>query len=78
MCAVPQENSFKINYKSKSMTKDIILVIIVLAGIVSFFYNPLNTDMKYLQILMGGIVGFYVGIKEMPLGGQVKALFGKK
>ena len=56
------------------MTKDIILVLIALAGIVSFFYNPLGTDMKFLQVILGGIVGFYTGIKEVPL----KAFFVKK
>jgi len=57
------------------MTKDIILVLIALAGIVSFFYNPLGGDsIKYLQIVLGGIVGFYTGIKEVPL----KAFFVKK
>ena len=60
------------------MTKDIILVLIVLAGIVSFFYNPLTADMKYLQILMGGIVGFFIGIKEIPLEEPITALFARK
>ena len=60
------------------MTKDIILVLIVIAGIVSFFYNPLNADMKYLQILMGGIIGFYTGIKEIPLSGAIDKIFKKK
>lgn len=59
------------------MTKDIILVLIVLAGVVSFFYNPLGGDMKYLQILMGGIVGYYGGIKEIPLQKPVMAFFKK-
>jgi hypothetical protein len=59
------------------MTKDIILVLIVAAGIVSFFYNPLTADMKYLQILMGGIVGFYIGIKEMPLQSSLGKFFKK-
>jgi len=59
------------------MTKDIILVLIVLAGIVSFFYNPLGSDMKYLQILMGGVVGFYIGIKEIPLQKPVMSMFKK-
>jgi len=49
------------------MTKDIILIIIVLAGIVSFFYNPLEADMKYLQILMGSIMGFFVGVQDLPI-----------
>ncbi len=59
------------------MTKDIILVLIVIAGIVSFFYNPLIADMKYLQILMGGIVGFYIGIKDIPLGEVLRKKFKK-
>jgi len=63
--------------KTIYMTKDIILVLIVLAGIVSFFYNPLTADMKYLQILMGGIVGFYAGIQEIPFGKTVKSIFKK-
>ena len=54
------------------MTKDIILVLISLAGIVSFFYNPLGGDMRYLQIVLGGIVGFYTGIKEIPLSSVFK------
>jgi len=52
----------------KTLIQDIILLIIVLAGIVSFFYNPIGGDaIKYLQILMGGIVGYYTGIKTIPL-----------
>ena len=49
------------------MAKDIILIIVALAGIVSFFYNPLTADMKFLQIILGGIIGYYTGIKEIPL-----------
>jgi len=60
------------------MTKDIILVLIVLAGVISFFYNPIGTDMKYLQILMGGIVGFYIGVKEIPLKNSVLTFFKKQ
>jgi len=54
------------------MTKDIILVLIALAGIVSFFYNPLGGDMKFLQIILGGIVGYYTGIKVIPLASLFK------
>jgi len=51
-----------------TIVKDVILVLIVAAGIVSFFYNPIGGEtIKYLQILMGGIVGFYTGIKDLPL-----------
>ena len=58
---------------NKQITQDVILVIIVLAGIVSFFYNPLGGEsIKYLQILMGGIVGFYTGIKELPIARGIK------
>jgi len=59
------------------MTKDIILVLIALAGVVSFFYNPLAGDMKYLQIILGGIIGYYTGIKEIPLQKSVTAFFKK-
>ena len=54
------------------MTKDIILVLIALAGVISFFYNPLVGDMKYLQIILGGIIGYYTGIKEIPLSTLLK------
>ena len=57
---------------NKELTRDIILVVIVLAGIVSFFYNPLGGDMKYLQILMGGIIGWYTGIQSLPIAGALK------
>jgi hypothetical protein len=57
---------------NKELTRDIILVVIILAGIVSFFYNPLGGDMKYLQILMGGIIGWYTGIQALPLGRFLK------
>jgi len=57
----------------KALTQDIILVLVVAAGIVSFFYNPMGGDaIKYLQTLAGGIVGFYLGIKELPISRAVK------
>jgi len=59
------------------MTKDIILTLIALAGIISFFYNPLGGDMKYLQIILGGIIGYYTGIKDIPLGAQINKLRNK-
>ncbi len=59
------------------MTQDIILVLVVSAGIVSFFYNPMGGDaIKYLQTLAGGIVGFYLGIKELPVARATR--FGRK
>jgi len=58
----------------KELTRDIILVIIVIAGVVSFFYNPMGHDMKYIQILMGSIVGFYVGVKNIPVLGVVSKM----
>lgn len=55
------------------MTKDIILVLIVLAGVLSFFYNPQDSEnIKYLQIIMGGIVGYYTGVKAIPLASVFK------
>jgi hypothetical protein len=53
--------------KVKALTIDIILTLVVIAGLVSFFYNPLGQDMKYLQILMGSIIGFFIGLKEIPV-----------
>ncbi len=51
-----------------NITKDIILILIVAAGAVSFFYSPMGGEsVKYLQTLAGGIVGFYIGVKEMPV-----------
>jgi len=61
---------------NKEIARDIVLVIIVIAGLLSFFYNPLSADMKYLQILMGAIIGFYTGIQSIPVMGAIKK--GKK
>lgn len=61
----------------KQLTQDIILVLVVIAGIVSFFYNPIGGEaIKYLQTLAGGIVGFYLGMKELPIARATK--FGRK
>ena len=51
----------------KNITKDIILILVTLAGIISFFYNPEGIDMEFLRILLGGVVGYYIGIKKLPL-----------
>ena len=57
----------------KCLTKDIILVLVVIAGLVSFFYNPLNTEaIKYLQDLAAMIVGFYLGKGQLPIMGAFK------
>lgn len=62
---------------AKTLTQDIILVLVILAGLVSFFYNPIGGEaIKYLQTLAGGIVGFYLGIKELPVARATK--FGRK
>ena len=51
-----------------NITKDIILILIICAGAVSFFYAPMGGEsVKYLQTLAGGIVGFYIGVKEIPV-----------
>lgn len=54
--------------KPKQLTIDIILILIVLAGITSFFYNPLQADMRALQILVGGILGW---ITKGVFGGEI-------
>lgn len=57
----------------KELTQDIILILVVAAGVVSFFHNPLGGEsIKYLQTLSGGIVGFYLGIKELPVARAVR------
>ena len=56
----------------KELTMDIILTLIVIAGIVSFFYNPVGVDMKYLQTLMGAVIGYFIGIQAMPIGRTLK------
>jgi len=62
----------------KTLTQDIILVLVIAAGLVSFFYNPIGGEaIKYLQTLAGGIVGFYLGIKELPIM-RVAKKFGKR
>jgi len=58
---------------TKQLTGDIILVLVIVAGLISFFYNPLGGDVvKYLQTLAGGIVGWYLGIKQIPLARAFK------
>ena len=52
---------------TNKITMDIILILVVTAGIVSFFYNPIGGDMKYLQIIMGSIVGFFIGVRQLPV-----------
>ena len=42
------------------LTQDIILVLIVLAGIISFFFNPLGENMEYIRLTMGVVVGFLI------------------
>jgi len=49
------------------LTGDIILILVVIGGIISFFYNPGNTDMEFIRILMGSVVGYYIGLKEIPV-----------
>jgi hypothetical protein len=51
----------------KEITQDIILIAVVIAGIASFFYNPIGGDMSLLRTLMGGIVGYYVGVAQFPI-----------
>jgi len=53
-------------------TLDIIFVVIIVAAAVSFFWNPLTTDMRYLQTLAGGIVGFFIGFKDIPVARLIK------
>ncbi len=59
---------------AKEISRDIVLILIVIAGLVSFFYAPEGTEasMKFLQTLMGGIVGWYTGIKTLPVLGAMK------
>lgn len=59
---------------AKEITRDIVLVLIVIAGLVSFFYVPegAGENMKFLQTLMGGIVGWFTGIKTVPVLGAIK------
>ena len=53
--------------KPTQLSVDIILVLVVLAGIASFFINPLGIDMKALQLLASGIVGFIIKGGEVPI-----------
>lgn len=52
---------------TKKITKDIILILVTIAALVSFFWNPRNVELDFLWTLLGGIVGYYVGIKNLPL-----------
>jgi len=60
----------------KEITRDVILVLIVIAGLVSFFWTPetAGENIKFLQTLMGGIIGWYTGIKTLP----IVTAFGRK
>lgn len=63
-------------HMGKQLTQDIILVLVVVAGIVSFFYNPIGGEaIKYLQTLAGGIVGYYLGLQDYPIA---RAIRGRK
>lgn len=53
--------------KPTQLSADVILVLVVLAGIASFFINPLGVDMKSLQLLAAGIVGFIIKGGEVPI-----------
>ncbi len=55
--------------QKKRITKDIILIIVVMAGVASFFYNPQGVNMEFLRTIMGAIVGYYIGLKEFPVFG---------
>ena len=59
---------------AKEITRDIILLLIVVAGLVSFFWSPETGvgNVKFLQTLMGGIIGWYTGIKVLPIAGAIK------
>lgn len=52
--------------KRNRITRDIILVLVVIAGLVSFYYNPQGQEMEFLRTLLGGVVGFYIGVKNVP------------
>jgi len=53
------------------LTADIILLLVVIAGIVSFFWNPLGENMEYLRITLAAIIGFLLKTpitdKELPI-----------
>ena len=53
------------------LTQDIILVAVVIAGLTSFFYNPLGENMEYIRDIMAAIVGFLIKEpitnREIPL-----------
>jgi len=59
---------------AKEITRDIVLVLIVIAGLVSFFWTPegASENIKFLQTLMGGIVGWFTGIKTIPVMGALR------
>jgi len=56
----------------KELARDIVLLLIVTAGIVSFFFNPQGVDMKFLQMAMTAIIGYYTGMKNLPILSAIK------
>lgn len=58
---------------NKKIARDVILVLITLGGIISFFYKPETQGIEYLRTLMGAIVGYYIGMEEIPVFSAVRA-----
>lgn len=63
--------NIQITKNMTKLTQDLILVLVVLAGIVSFFWNPLGDTMEWLRIAMATIVGFLIKepieLRELPI-----------
>jgi ABC-type microcin C transport system permease subunit YejE len=64
---------------SKELTRDIIAVIIILGAVASLFFTVTNiTGERLLQTLAGLVVGYYFGVKQLPLGAVVGGKIRRK
>jgi len=64
---------------SKELTRDIIAIIVVLAAVATLFFQIINPASEQLiQTLAGLVVGYYFGIKALPMGSVMGKKLGKK
>jgi hypothetical protein len=63
---------------TKVITRDIIALIVVLGAIATLFFAVSDAGGQLVRTLAGLIVGYYFGIKELPIAGALGKRLGKK